>query len=81
MGRIIMYAMMGAGTYGCSGVTTTVIARLWRVFALPKMLYGLETYRLQKFFDGVCGPNLEDPLPLIHIKATPENITYSYNLT
>ena len=32
-----------------------------------------------KFYDGVCGPNLEDTP--IHIKAKPENHTYSYNLT
>ena len=42
-----MYAMMGAGVYGCSGVAPTVIAHLCRVFALPRMLYGLETYCLR----------------------------------
>ncbi|MEW8547288.1 MAG: reverse transcriptase family protein, partial [Candidatus Thiodiazotropha sp.] len=47
MGRRTMYAMMGAGAYGCSGVAPTVIAHLWKVFALPRMLYGLETYNLR----------------------------------
>ena len=47
MGRRTMYAMMGAGAYGCSGVAPTVIAHLWRVFALSRMLYGLETYCLR----------------------------------
>ena len=47
MGRRTMYAMMGAGAYGSSGVAPMVIAHLWRVFALPRMLYGLETYCLR----------------------------------
>ena len=47
MGRRTMYAMMGAGAYGCSGVAPTVIAHLWRVFALRRMLDGLETYCLR----------------------------------
>ena len=46
MGRRTMYAMMGAGAYGSSRVAPTVIAHLWKVFALPRMLYGLETYCL-----------------------------------
>ena len=47
MGRRTMYAMMGAGAYGSSGVAPMVIAHLWKVFALPRMLYGLETYCLR----------------------------------
>ena len=46
MGRRIMYAMMGAGAYGCSGVLPQVTSHLWRVFALPRMLYGLEVFSL-----------------------------------
>ena len=42
-----MYAMMGAGAYGCSGVAPTVKAHLWMVFVLPRMLYGFETYCLR----------------------------------
>ena len=41
-----MYAMMGAGTYGCSGVAPSVVSHLRKVFALPRMLYGLEVYSL-----------------------------------
>ena len=44
MGRRTMYAMMGASAYGCSGVAPSVISNLWRVFALPSMLYGLEVF-------------------------------------
>ena len=47
MGRRTMYAMMGAGAYGSSGVAPMVIARLWKVFALPRMLYGQKTYLLR----------------------------------
>ena len=35
---------------------------------------------LQKIINGVCGPNIEDPSPF-HIKAKPENHTFSYSLT
>ena len=34
---------------------------------------------LQKFYDEVCGPNLEDT-PYSY-KGQPESHTYSYNLT
>ena len=47
MGQRTMYTMMGAGAYGSSGVAPVVIAHLWKVFALPRMLYGLETYCLR----------------------------------
>ena len=47
VGRRTMYAMMAAGAYGSSCVAPMVIAHLWKVFALPRMLYGLETYCLQ----------------------------------
>ena len=47
IGRRTMYVMMGAGAYGCSGVAPKVIDHLWRVFALPRMCCGLETYCLR----------------------------------
>ena len=34
MGRRIMYVMIDAGAYGSSGVAATVIAHLWKVFAV-----------------------------------------------
>ena len=46
MGRRTMYAMMGAGGYGCPGVSPPLIAHLWKVFALPRILYGLEVFCL-----------------------------------
>ena len=45
-GRRTMYALMGAGAYGCSGVTAPLIAHLWRVYALPRMAYGLVVFTL-----------------------------------
>ena len=45
-GQRTMYVMMGAGVNGSSGVAPMVIAHLWKVFALLRMLYGLETYCL-----------------------------------
>ena len=41
MGRRIIYVMMDAGANGSTGVAWTVIAHLWKVFALPRMLYGM----------------------------------------
>lgn len=41
-----MYALMGASAYGCSGVTAPLTAHLWRVYALPRMTYGLEVFTL-----------------------------------
>ena len=46
-GQRTMYAMMGSGAYGSSSVAPMVIAHLWKVFALQRMLYGLETYCLR----------------------------------
>ena len=41
-----MYALMGAGAYGCSGFTAPLIAHLRRVYALTRMTYGLEVFTL-----------------------------------
>ena len=41
MGQMIIYVMIGIGAYGSSGVAWIVIAYLWKVFALPRMLYGM----------------------------------------
>ena len=43
-GRRTMYALMGAGAYGCSGVTPPQLAHLWKIYALPRMTYGLEVF-------------------------------------
>ena len=45
-GRRTMYAMMGAGAYGSSGVAPPLVAHLWRTYALPRMIYGLEVFNL-----------------------------------
>ena len=36
-GHKTMYALMGAGAYGCSGVPAPLIAQLWKIYALPRM--------------------------------------------
>ena len=41
-----MYAMMGAGAYGSSGVPPPLVAHLWEIHALPRMVYGLEVRNL-----------------------------------
>ena len=41
-----MYALMGAGAYGSSGVTPPLVAHLWKTYALPRIVYGLEVFNL-----------------------------------
>ena len=43
-----MYAMMGAGAHGCSGVTPPLADHLWKTFALPRMTYSLEVLHLSE---------------------------------
>ena len=42
LGRRTMYSLMGAGVYGGSGLNPMVSAHLWRIYPLPRILYGLE---------------------------------------
>ena len=41
-----MYAMMGAGAFGSSDVAPPFVAYLWKIYALPRMIYGLEVFSL-----------------------------------
>ena len=45
-GRRTMFAMMGAGAFGSSGVAPPLVAHLWKIYALPRMIYGLEVFSL-----------------------------------
>ena len=45
-GRRTMYALMGAGAYGNSGLNPLVSSKMWKTFALQRMLYGLEVCSL-----------------------------------
>ena len=47
LGRRAMYSLMGAGAYGNSGLNPQVSIHMWKTFALPRMLYGLEISRLR----------------------------------
>ena len=40
--RRTMYSRMGDGVYGGSGLNPMVSAHLWKIYALPRVLYGLE---------------------------------------
>ena len=42
LGRRTMYSLMGAGVYGGPGLNPMVSAPLWKIYALPRVLYGLE---------------------------------------
>ena len=41
LGRRTMYSLMGVGAHGSSGPNPKVSAHLWRIYALPRVLYGL----------------------------------------
>ena len=43
-----MYALMGAGVYGISGLNPLVSSMMWKIFAKPRMLYGLEMCSLRQ---------------------------------
>ena len=45
-GRRTMYAMMGAGAFGSSGLAPPLVAHLWKIYALQRMIYGLEVFSL-----------------------------------
>ena len=44
LGPRTMYSLMGAGVYGGSGLNPMVSAQLWKIYALPRVLYGLEVH-------------------------------------
>lgn len=46
-GRRTMYALLGAGLHGRNGLNPLVSARLWTVFGLPRVIYGLEVVSLK----------------------------------
>ena len=48
LGRGTLYSLMGAGAYGNSGLNPPVSFHMWKTFALPKMLYGLEVSYLRR---------------------------------
>ena len=45
-GQRTMYALMGAGAYGCSGVMPPLVAHFLNIHALPRMTYALEVFEL-----------------------------------
>ena len=42
------YALMAAGLHGHNGINLEVSVNLWRMYVLPRLLYGLESMRLTK---------------------------------
>ena len=47
LGRRAIYSLMGAGAYGNSVMNSLVSFHMWKTFALPRMLYGLEISKLR----------------------------------
>ena len=47
LGRRTLYSLMGAGAYGNSGLNPPVSFHMWKIFTLPRMLYGLEVSNLR----------------------------------
>ena len=48
LGRRTLYSLMGAGAYGNSGLNPPVSFHMWKTFALPRMLDGLEVSNLRR---------------------------------
>ena len=48
LGRRMMYSLIGAGAYGNSGLSPLVSSKIWKTFALPRMLYVLEVCNLRQ---------------------------------
>ena len=48
LGRRTLYLLMGAGAYGNSGLNPPVSFHMWKTFALPRVLYGLEVPNLRR---------------------------------
>ena len=46
LGRRAMYSFMGAGAYGDSGLNPVVSSKMWKAFPLPRLIYGLEVFRV-----------------------------------
>ena len=38
-----MYSLMGAGLHGINGIYPTLAWKLWKIYVIPRMLYGIET--------------------------------------
>ncbi|MES9879590.1 MAG: reverse transcriptase family protein [Sedimenticola sp.] len=47
-GRKTMYALLGAGLHGRTGLNPLVSTKLWAVFGLTRMIYGLEVVKLKR---------------------------------
>lgn len=45
LGRRTLYSLMGAGVYGGSGLNPVISAHLWKIYVLPRMLFGLEVQK------------------------------------
>ena len=41
-----MYSIMGAGVCGGSGLNPIVSSHLWKIYVVPRVLYGLEILSL-----------------------------------
>ena len=48
LGRRSLYSLVGTGAYGNSGLNPSVSFHIWKTFALPRMLYGLEVSNLRR---------------------------------
>ena len=44
-GRGALYALMGAGCHGLNGLHPKVSLKLWNVYVMPRLTFGLEVFR------------------------------------
>lgn len=44
--RSTLYSLMGAGLHGINGINPLVSMKLWRIYVIPRLLYGIEVLHL-----------------------------------
>ena len=48
LGCRIAYSLLGAGFHGKSGLKQSFKVDMWRKYAIPRLIYGLEVHKLRK---------------------------------
>jgi hypothetical protein len=83
--RRTAYALMGAGLHGTNGVNPMIAYKLWKIYVIPRCIYGLECLNIpkkeietieryeRKFLKQIMGlaQNTVNPLPYLLLGALP----------
>ena len=47
-GRQTVYVLMGAGMYGCNGISPIITSSMWTTFVIPRVLHGIEMLDIRR---------------------------------